>query len=158
MPVTTGSLDAKILINATECSGAGHTTTVNAGGHIGLYFRGLTPPSGAISGGYFEALQTTPGKDTIIVQNGTEAVTEPFFQRDDDAGAPVDLFVGFGKPVLVDGDVLGKITGGLTPRSVKTKAGGALSVWLQGTTLILCDDLAPPKDGLTDCSVGVRAP
>lgn len=150
--------DVKILVNTSDCSAVAHQTSLSSGGHVGIFFRGLTPPSGAISGGFFESLTTAAGKETIMMHNGSEPPEEPFFHRDDDAGAPIDLFVGYDKTVPLDGNVVGRIQAGGAARSLRTKSGGALGLWIDGTTIILCDDLAPPKDGLTDCSPAVRAP
>ncbi len=159
------NLDLKVIAAGGACSDPGLTTiTMNLGTiagspvHRGAWYRGGT---GSIGGGFAEILTVTPGKETIRAQDGT--VREPSFVRDDDAGAPVDLTPIGGGSVTLDGDVVGKIvaasgSGAPIERRIKTKPGGTLSMWALSSTILLCDDSAPAKDGLTVCDPMLRAP
>jgi hypothetical protein len=158
------NVEVKIIGVGETCAAAGvHTTTTNwntqqSPMHAGIYYTGSA--AGLISSGFFEHLAVTPGKESVMSFSGGRA---PYFFRGDDAGAPTNLRVVIGTAVALDPDVTGLIrgVGGADPLPetplFKTKAGGTLTVVPLGDSILLCDDRAPSKDGLTDCSSTIRS-
>lgn len=125
--------------------------------HLGVTYDALASQKVA---GWFEHLTVTPGKESIL----TQALDFPLFTRDDGVGGAQNLRVVTGEPVLLDPDLVGKLTLMNVPdveRHIKTVAGGTLSLWATKSPslgILLCDERAAAQDGLTNCSATLRIP
>ncbi len=158
------SAEAKIIRAGADCE-TGEALVIQPvvdasqaqGGHFGVYYRG--PGNHEVSGGWIENLVPTPGKDALQYQPPIRA--DGTFLRDDGVGGAVNLRTPKGLAVLVDGNVTGTIS--LTSpftgsRTVRTVAGGTVSVWLSDSVIMLCDERLRSQNGLTRCESTLRAP
>ncbi|HVH45421.1 MAG TPA: hypothetical protein VM925_23870 [Labilithrix sp.] len=162
-----GPVQLKVIANGDNCSAPGlYTQDFNIGGtpgspsHWGAAYVGEV--YGTIGGGWPENLVVVPGKESFSF-NLTGSNHNPEFVRDDDAGPPVDLFPGGGGTAQVDGNLLGTIVlrdGSdviVVQKRMRTKAGGTLTMWGRNP-IVVCDDSAPSKNGLTDCDLATLRP
>jgi hypothetical protein len=152
-----GNGEVKIIAATDDCNGAELGTitlalsTQSQDSHLGVDFG-----ASAGTGGFFEHLKSTPGKESVMTQD----LSSPRYARDDGVGGEVNLRLVTGDAVLLDPDVVGTITlvGSDAERKIKPLAGRALSLWGVGGAILLCDERAAAVDGLTNCSETLRAP
>ncbi len=124
--------------------------------------RWTTSQGSLLGGGFLDTTTATAGKETVLftrMQSGSSTLT---FVPDNDAGPSVTIQNNV--PTLLDPNVTGSLVGAVptigtpSPRPFKTTSGGIVRVFLTGSQILVCDELAPPNGALSDCRPTVRAP
>lgn len=147
---------------STCAEDAGFNTT-NQTGNAAPYRTFWTSDKGSILGsGLFDVTTPTAGKDTILFDRMQSTSSTLQFVPDADAGPAVPITNGVAVMLTpgVAGQLIGDVPGVGTPppRPFKPVTGGIARIFMTGTAILVCDELAPAIGALSDCRNTVRAP
>lgn len=144
---------------------AGFNVTMMGGNstrHRSYWYTGTGSP---LAGSMLEDVALNPGGDVVLftrMLSSSAALTfTPFDDGGIDAG-PISIVPG--TATLVPGGLVGVFTGnvpgqGVPPaRPFASVDGGLVRVFVTGSAIVVCDNLAPPVGILSDCRTTVRAP
>jgi hypothetical protein len=146
--------DAGFNVTSQPGSGAAHRT------------RWYTRTGSPLGGGMLEDLVPDPTAESVLFTQMMSINAAVRFVPDSDggvdAGPPISIsptartLLPAGVPGVLEGNVPGQ--GVPPPRPFLGQAGGVVRIFMTGTEILVCDNLAPPVGDQSDCRPSVRAP
>lgn len=145
---------------------AGFVVTTQLGDSALYRTRWYTRTGSPFGGGMFESVTPNRAGETVFFAQMQSTNARVTFVPDSDggvdAGPPISIsptaptLLPPGVPGMLVGDV--PFVGTPPPRPFVGQAGGVVRIFMTGTEILVCDNLAPPVGNLSDCRPSVRAP
>lgn len=145
---------------------AGFNTVVRAGNSVRHRTEWYTGTGSPFGGGAFEDVTPNPAMETVLWSKMLSINAQLFFLPDSDAGIDAGAAISISAtaatllPAGVPGFLVGTVPsmGTPPPRPFVGQDGGVVRIFMTGSEIVVCDNLAAPLGDQSDCRPSVRAP